>query len=120
MSKEDCLAAVRRLWDEGCNQGNLALMDELCHAALVAHDLGAPEVPPGPEGMRQLLATYRRALPNARVRLDELFGQESKLIARWSAEGQSRGGLAIYRFEAGKIVETWSRLDAPELALTTA
>jgi predicted SnoaL-like aldol condensation-catalyzing enzyme len=117
MSKEDCKATVRRLWDEGFNQGNWALLDEICGAELIAHDLGLPEAPPGPEGMRQLLATYRRVLPDARVRLDEIFGQEGKLVASWSAEGMALTGIAVYRFERGKIVESWSRLEAPSLTL---
>lgn len=118
MSKDARKATVRRLWDEGFNQGNLALLDEICDTRLVAHDLGVPEAPPGPEGMRALMHTYRHLLSDAHVRLDELLGEEATVVAHWSAEGLALAGMAVYRFEAGKIVETWSGLDVPYLTLS--
>ena len=120
MPKEVCKATVRRLWDEAFNQGNMAVMDEICHARHVTHDPGVPEVPRGPEGLRQVLATYRRALDGAQVRLEDLFGQESKVVARWTAElpagsrrpARTLSGLSVYRFEGDQIIETWSRCEA--------
>lgn len=118
MSKDACKAAVRRLWNEGFNQGNLALLDELCDTRLVAHDMGAPDAPAGPAGMRVLMQSYRRLLSDAHVHLDEVLGQEATVVAHWSAEGLALAGMAVYRFEAGKIVETWSGLDVPGLLLS--
>ena len=124
MPKEACKATVRRLWDEAFNQGNMALMDEICHARHVTHDPGVPEVPHGPDGLRQVLATYRRALDGAQVQLEDLFGQEGKAVARWAADataaraGRALTGLSVFRFEGDQIIETWSRCEA--LMLTTS
>jgi hypothetical protein len=125
MSKSTCKATVRRLWDEAFNQGNLALMDEICHARHVAHDRALPELPTGPDGLKRVLDSYREALSGAPVQLEEVFGQASKVVARWTAElpaeapapARSLSGLSVYRFEGDKIIETWSQCGA--LTLTT-
>jgi hypothetical protein len=123
MSKSTCKATVRRLWDEAFNQGNLALMDEICHARHITHDRALPELPAGPDGLKRVLDTYREALAGAPVQLEELFGQESKVVARWTAElpasapTRRLSGMSVYRFEGDQIVETWSQCGA--LTLTT-
>jgi hypothetical protein len=125
MSKATCKATVRRLWDEAFNQGNLALMDEICDARHVAHDRALPELPTGPDGLKRVLDSYREALAGAPVQLEEVFGQSSKVVARWTAElpaealapARSLSGLSVYRFEGDKIIETWSQCGA--LTLTT-
>jgi hypothetical protein len=125
MSKSACKATVRRLWDEAFNQGNLALMDEICDARHVTHDRALPELPTGPDGLKRVLDTYREVLAGAPVQLEALFGQESKVVAHWSAElpalapAQPRtlSGMSVYRFEGDKIIETWSQCGA--LSLTT-
>jgi hypothetical protein len=125
MPKATSKATVRRLWDEAFNQGNLALMDEICDARHVTHDRALPELPTGPDGLKRVLDSYREALAGAPVQLDELFGQESKVVARWTAElpavapapARRLSGISVYRFEGDKIVETWSQCGA--LTLTT-
>ncbi|MFN3429238.1 MAG: ester cyclase [Candidatus Sericytochromatia bacterium] len=121
MPNEDCKAAVRRLWEQGFNQADAAVAPAICHPRHVTHDPGAPDLPAGPDGLAQWLEAYRDAMPGARVRVEALFGQGDKVVARWSAEApgpmgarspRRLEGTCVHRFENGRLIETWSRSDA--------
>ena len=71
MLAESILALARRSFDEIWNTGNLDVADELFSPDYVNHDPTSPEVPPGPEGVKQLARMYRRAFPDLEIR-DEM------------------------------------------------
>ena len=66
------------------------------------------------------------AFPDIRVRIEDLFAADDKVVVRWSSHGTHRGelqgippthrpvtmtGIAIYRLAGGKIVEEWMNTD---------
>jgi predicted SnoaL-like aldol condensation-catalyzing enzyme len=56
MTTEENEAIVHRFVEEVMNRGNLDAAEDLIAPDHVNHDPTAPEVPPGPEGIKQLIA----------------------------------------------------------------
>jgi steroid delta-isomerase-like uncharacterized protein len=123
---ESILALARRSFDEIWNNGNLDVADELFSPDYVNHDPVSPEVPPGPEGVKQTARMYRRAFPDLRFTIDEMLAAGDKVITRWIGEGTHRAplrglpasgrqvrvsGISIHRIAGGRIVETWVNWD---------
>jgi steroid delta-isomerase-like uncharacterized protein len=126
MLAESIRALARRSFDEIWNTGNLDVADELFSPDYVNHDPTSPEVPPGPEGVKQLARMYRRAFPDLRFTVDEMLATGDKVITRWTGQGTHRGplrglpatgrqvrvtGISIHRIAGGRIVETWVNWD---------
>ena len=64
--KEDSMspspeALVRRLIEEGFNEGNLDVADELISPEMVEHQNFGPDHAPGAEGVKAVIASLRRA-----------------------------------------------------------
>jgi steroid delta-isomerase-like uncharacterized protein len=126
MLTESILALARRSFDDIWNNGNLDTADELYSPDYVNHDPVSPEVPPGPEGVKQLAKMYRRAFPDLRFAIDEMLAAGDRVITRWTGQGTHRGalrglppngrqvrvtGISIHRIAGGRIVETWVNWD---------
>jgi steroid delta-isomerase-like uncharacterized protein len=124
MSTEDNKAKARRIIEEGWNQGNTAVFDELFAADYVGHDPSGPVH--GPEGFKQLYATYRAAFPDTHLTIEDQIAEGDKVVARWTASGTNQGplmgippsgkrvtitGITITRFARGKIEEDWFNYD---------
>ena len=119
-------AAVRRFFEELWNEGRLEVADELIAPDAVNHDPAMPEEARGPEGARQQVSMYRAAFPDTRMTILDLFSSGDRVVTRWRAEGTHEGelmglaptgakvtveGIAIDRFEGGKVVESWNHWD---------
>jgi steroid delta-isomerase-like uncharacterized protein len=117
------LEVVRRLLDEGWNQGRLEVIDELvAEDAVPAHDSPSP----GRQSWKDAIVLYRSAFPDLRYRIDDLFGTDDKVVLRWTATGTdtvgfmgrpptgrqaSVTGINIYRLDDGVLVEHWDQWD---------
>jgi steroid delta-isomerase-like uncharacterized protein len=124
MSEEN-LAASRRVIEEGFNQGNLDVVDEVCADNFVGHDPMAGDQ--DREGAKTSMAGYRQAFPDLHLEIEDIFAAGDKVVMRWSGTGtfqneimgiQPTGesgdpvkGINIDRFEDGKIAETWGQWD---------
>jgi predicted ester cyclase len=122
---DDNVAVARRVFDEAWNEGNLDVIDEVCSDDFVDHDplLGDRDRESAKEGIR----SYRQAFPDLRLEILDAFGAGDKVAMRWRATGtfenelmgqQPTGetgspveGIAIDRFEGGRIVESWAQWD---------
>ena len=131
---EDNVAASRRLLEDGFNKGNLAVGDEIIAADAVSHDPAeTPELRAlrGPEVFKRTVSMYRAAFPDLRLTIEDAFGDGDKVVVRWRCEGTHRGelaglaptgvhavitGIAIDRYENGKIAESWAEWDNLGLA----
>jgi predicted ester cyclase len=112
-------AMYRRLIEEGFNQGNLAVADELVAPNAREHQRGAED---GPEGVKKTITYLRTAFPDFKITIDEILVSGDKLWARQRGGGTNLGRFAgheptgrvgftdvfdVCRFEAGKMVEHW-------------
>jgi steroid delta-isomerase-like uncharacterized protein len=118
-------ALVRKFFEEAWGKGNLAAVAEFMATDYVAHHLPSG-LPPGAEGLKQLIAAYRRAFPDMKSNLNDIFGQGDRVAFRWSVSGTHLGdwfgvsatgdhvattGITIFRIDGGKVVEGWTSID---------
>ncbi|HEX6536243.1 MAG TPA: ester cyclase [Gemmatimonadaceae bacterium] len=112
---------VRRFYKEVFGDWNMALVDEVVSPGFTSHDW--PEGgPTGPQAFRRFYSEIRSALPDARYEVDDLIAEGDRVVVRWrllgTHEGDFRGiaptglaivleGIALYRVEAGKLMERW-------------
>ena len=80
----------------------------------------------GAQALKQVWATLLRAYPDLHVTVEDLFGEEDRLVARNTVTGTHRGEylgipptgksvtyneMVIARFADGRIAETWGVVD---------
>lgn len=126
---EDNLTTVRRFYEEVFDRGNTDAADEFL-ATDVVHEGSPARREPGLEGFKRSLARLREAFPDIRVTIEDLFAVEDKVVVRWTDRGThqgrflgmpptgklvSAGGITIFRFKGGKIVEQWTNWDTLSL-----
>lgn len=126
MSEETNKAVVLRIATDVWNRGDLDVASEVMVANAQYHGPHMPNGTGNREHWRQAIAMYRSAFPDSHVTYDEVVGTGDTVVGRWSATathtGQlpgvaptgkriAIGGITIYRFSGGKIVEAWEQLD---------
>jgi len=109
----------RRLIEEGFNQGNLAVVDELCAPDAREHQRGSED---GPAGAKRTSTYLRSVFPDFKITIDEVVVVGDKVWARQKGGGTNLGSFAghpptgrkafidvidVCRIEGGKIVEHW-------------
>jgi predicted ester cyclase len=112
-------ALYRRLIEEGFNQGNLAVIDEIVAPDAIEHQRGSES---GQEGVKRTIRYLRSAFPDFAITIDEVVADGDKVWARQRGGGTNLGSFAghpptgvamkidvidICRFEEGKMVEHW-------------
>ncbi|MGA8641764.1 ester cyclase [Candidatus Binatus sp.] len=122
MTPEENKAIFVRFMKE-LGKGNLAIVDEVCSPDFAFHSPNFPNWPRGLEGARMLAGAGGRLFADSESRLDDIFAVDDKLVIRMTIRGTyigepipgfpkkgeqfSMGGVAIYRFVDGKIVDDW-------------
>ena len=125
MSTEDNKAIVRRLIEEGFNQRNLAIFDELYAPDFVYH-LGSTAIQ-GREPYKQFTLMSFASFPDVRFTIEDQVAEADEVVTRWTWRGTHQGpfqgipptgkhvmvtGVGINHFAAnGKIVENWTNMD---------
>src|SRR5688500_14883986 len=67
-------ALARKLFEEAWGKGNLAAVDEFIAADYVRRPIPTGQ-PPGPEGLKQAITTYRTAFPDLQVTVEDIFAE---------------------------------------------
>ncbi|HKM66073.1 MAG TPA: ester cyclase [Candidatus Acidoferrum sp.] len=119
--------AVRRLFDELWNKGQMQVADEIIAPTYQHHDASTPDLGKGPEGEKKRVNLYRTAFQDFRLNIEDLYAEGETVVARWSCRGVHKGelngiaptgkqfaitGVTIARFSNGKIVEGYVNWDA--------
>jgi len=125
MSLTEMKAKFRLVYDEILNKGRIELFDEICAPDFVKHGM-QPGSTFGIEGSKRSILMLRNAFPDIIYTVEDMFGEEDKLVARWSAKGTHKGdfmgipptgkqvyftGVEIIRHKDGLAVEEWEELD---------
>jgi steroid delta-isomerase-like uncharacterized protein len=126
MSLEGNKAIVRRLFQEAWNRGNLNVVDELLTTNYVFHEPISGDIR-GPGGYKQFVTVYRTGAPDIHFTIEDQVAEGDKVVTRYTTTGTHQGnfmgiaptgkrlrvtGIAIVRFEGGKIAEDWVNWDA--------
>jgi predicted ester cyclase len=116
---------VREFFEEAWINGNVAAVDDFMAAEYVEHPRPAT-LPPGTEGLKQLIAAYRTAFPDLTMTLDDIFAEGEMVAFRWSVSGTHLGdwlgisptgnhvtatGITHFRIAGEKVVESWTSID---------
>ena len=119
----------RRLIEEGFNQGNLAVVDEMVAPNAIEHQRGAVS---GRDGVVRTITYLRSAFPDFSLTIDELVVAGDKVWARQHGGGTNLGSFMgkpptgkkasidvfdVCRFEDGFMVEHWGVPDQLGLLL---
>jgi steroid delta-isomerase-like uncharacterized protein len=119
-------AIARRFFEEIVNAKRLGVADEIFAAAHTYHDPSSPMVGQGPEGQKQLIATYHAAYPDLHHTIEGQIAEGNTVVTRWTARGTQQGelpgipstgksvkvmGIWIHRLDGGQIVESWNVWD---------
>jgi hypothetical protein len=118
-------ARIRRLVEDACNKGNLAVLDEML-APPARPDEELPAGTSDPARLRPLLVAFREAVPDAHWTIVEQIAQRGRVVTRLTVQGTFSGplvglvppgrpatlsGVAICRFAGGHLVELWLQAD---------
>ncbi len=121
---------IRRFYEEVVGNGNLDVIDELLAEDIVDHEEGLPGQPPGRDGVRFFINTFRAAFPDIKAEVDVTLAQgdlaAARAIIRGTHQAEFMGvppsnksvefeGVEIIRVEDGKIVEHWGLTDTMSL-----
>jgi predicted SnoaL-like aldol condensation-catalyzing enzyme len=99
------------------NEGRLELIDELVAADYIGHVPGAETAVIGPEGIRQLVSSCRRACPGLYIKIEDQIAEDDRVVTRWQATTTAPGaqpagctpccaGISVVRFLAGMQVDS--------------
>ena len=84
---------VRRLIEEGFNQGNLDVADQLVSPDLVEHQNFGPDHAPGAEGVKAVIASLRRAFSDFHLEIDDLTVAGDTVWLRMTGTGTNDGSF---------------------------
>ena len=130
MSIEQNKQVVLRLFDEVYNQGDLSAIDDIIGWNVVGHDPTGAVPIRGIDGYRQAAVSWRDSFPDLKVSVDDVVAEGDRVAARWTLIGHhlgafmdvpptgrevNVGGIIIYRFAGGKIIEYWGVFDTLHL-----
>ena len=116
---------VRRFYGDVFGRWNLALVDTVIAPTFIGHDMPSG-TPPGPDGFRAFYARLRTSFPDLRYTVEDMVAEGDRVVVRWRWDATHSGpflgipatgkpapttGIAIYRLQAGQIVERWVSLD---------
>ena len=125
MSAEESKAVMRRFW-EVWEQGNIDLLDELLAPEYVNHTLATPDLPSGPEGVKEVVSMFRSGVPDLKVVAEDMIAEGDRVATRYALEGTHGGylfgvaptgrhltikSMTVERLSGGKIVEHWRVTD---------
>jgi steroid delta-isomerase-like uncharacterized protein len=119
MAEGENKALARRFYDEFWTRGNADAADELIAEDLV-HEQFPEGWPPGREGFKRLVRTWRAAFPDMRETVSQVLCDGDWVVVRFTLEGTHRGdfygvpatnrkvsaeGVDLLRFRDGQIAE---------------
>jgi predicted SnoaL-like aldol condensation-catalyzing enzyme len=112
---------VRLFVEAVLNEGRLDLIDELVAADYIGHVPCATAAVAGPEGVRRLVSSRRRAHPSLYIKIEDQIAEDDLVVTRWLATTAAPGGqpaagcagripcyagISIIRLLAGKQVDS--------------
>lgn len=113
---------ARRLIEEGFNEGDLSVADDLTSSSMVEHQNFGPDHAPGAEGVKAVISSLRRAFSDFHLTIDDLTVNGDTVWLRMTGTGTNDGSFMGHpptgrpmridvfdalRFEDDRLVEHW-------------
>lgn len=111
-----------RLIEEGFDQGDLDVAEELISPDLIEHQDYGPDHPAGPEGVKAVLSSLRRAFSDFHLEIEDLVVTGDNVWLRLTGSGTNDGSYMghpptgrrfridvfdVMQIQDGRIVEHW-------------
>jgi len=125
-SSEEAKAIIRRWNEEGWSGGKYDLAYEIISPEMKVHGAGGQAVGMGPDGLIDLIRTWRTAFPDGRMEIDDLIVEGDLVAIRntWhgtheaefygvpvSGKSVAVTSVGLDRVTDGKVSEGWGELD---------
>src|SRR5436309_5281827 len=125
-SSEEAKEIIRRWNEEGWSGGKYELAHEIISPEMKVHGAGGQAVGMGPDGLIDLIRTWRTAFPDGRMEIDDLIVEGDTVAIRntWYGTHQAEfygvppsnqsvavTSVGIDRVADGKVAEGWGELD---------
>lgn len=123
---EENKALFRRMYEEGMNEGNLAVTDELISPECINHEAPPGVENRGPESLRLVITMLRTAFPDLHFTIEELIAEGDVVAGRLTMSGTHEGPSMVMpptgrqvqqahmhfvRMREGKAVDHWGVTD---------
>jgi steroid delta-isomerase-like uncharacterized protein len=117
---------VRRLIEEGFNQGNLEAVDEIVSPDVVTHNPIILDAPGGSDSIRGGIEMIHKAFTDIKVEIQDILAEGDRVATFLQMSGTNigeyrRGGATdkslsfraffIWRIADGRLVESWGMAD---------
>jgi steroid delta-isomerase-like uncharacterized protein len=121
-TREQNKAIVRRVYEQGFNEGDASVFDELYAASFRHHNKTIHDVSAGGAGEKESMRRFREAIPDVRFTIEDQIAEGDRVANRLTIRGtpvktfppiEPDGSLmefravAIFRIEQGLIAEEW-------------
>ncbi len=125
-ASEEAKEIIRRWNEEGWSGGRYELAHEIISPNMMVHGAGGQAVGMGPDGLIDLIKTWRTAFPDGRMEIDELIVEGDTVAIRntWygtqeaefygippSGKSVAVTSVGIDRVQGGLVTEGWGELD---------
>ncbi len=133
-SREDNLAIATRWFNDGLNQGNLDVVDEIV-ASNVTIDAAVYPSGKGPKAIKDIFTSLLTAYPDVHISIDQSLVDDDYVVVQWTGTGTQKteflgvspadglrtwSGIHVFHLSCGKIVEVWAEVDGlTQVGLTT-
>jgi steroid delta-isomerase-like uncharacterized protein len=125
---DEIKSVLHRWFEEVWNKGREEAIDELFAEDGIAHGLADEHGSAlrGPGGFKPFFRSFRAALPDIQVVIEDCISEGDKVAARCTVRAKHMGeglgvaasgnpveftGMSIVRVRGGKIVEAWNNFD---------
>jgi len=124
--EEQNMDIIRRWMEEGWNKGNYDVAYEVISPDMQVHGAGGQQISMGPEGLADLIKTWRDAFPDGHMTIEDLFAEGDTICIRNTWHGTHQGefygiaptgkwvditSIGIDRIVDGKVVEGWGEVN---------
>lgn len=124
LSADQMRSLMTSVIDDVWNRGQLDAADEIFHSA--ATSPSAPQLPPGPAGVKLIASMFREAFPDFHISIDDVIVEYPFVVGRFTESGTQRaelmgipptgksvrfGEIGVLRVANGQVVESWYEVD---------
>jgi steroid delta-isomerase-like uncharacterized protein len=114
------------MYEEIHNKGNLEKAEEFVTSDFVDHNPVDPNMPRGPEGLKQTFGLIHSAFSDFHTTVEDIITEDDRVVSRLTMQGKHSGEflgipatgkevnvpvIDIIRLSKGKAVERWGVVD---------